>query len=93
MRGVDATAGEVTIESGMRLRQLNGLLEHAGRALVNLGDIDAQTVAERLPRAHTAVAANAPRWPSRWPASSSSSPTARSCSAPSRTGHSCFMPR
>ena len=29
----------------MRLGQLNGLLEHAGRALVNLGDIDAQTVA------------------------------------------------
>lgn len=45
LRNVDATTGEVTVESGMRLGQLNGLLEHAGRALVNLGDIDAQTVA------------------------------------------------
>jgi L-gulono-1,4-lactone dehydrogenase len=45
LRSFDASTGEVTVESGMRLGQLNALLEHAGRALINLGDIDAQTVA------------------------------------------------
>ena len=32
-------------QAGMTLRRLNRLLEHAGLALTNLGDIEAQTVA------------------------------------------------
>ena len=42
---LDVAAARVTVRSGMTLRRLNRLLEHAGLALTNLGDIEAQTVA------------------------------------------------
>jgi L-gulono-1,4-lactone dehydrogenase len=45
LRNFDASTGEVTVESGMTLCQLNALLEHSGRSLANLGDIAEQTVA------------------------------------------------
>jgi FAD-linked oxidoreductase len=41
----DAVSGEVTVQAGMPLHRLNLLLQHAGRALTNLGDIEVQTVA------------------------------------------------
>ncbi len=45
---LDGPAGLVTVRAGMPLRRLNALLEQAGYALANLGDIDAQTVAGAL---------------------------------------------
>lgn len=42
---VDARAGRVTVEAGMRLRDLNELLARQGLALGNLGSISEQTVA------------------------------------------------
>jgi L-gulono-1,4-lactone dehydrogenase len=44
LRGLDHGTGLVTVEAGMTLRDLNALLAAAGRALTNLGDVDAQTV-------------------------------------------------
>ncbi|HEY3714317.1 MAG TPA: D-arabinono-1,4-lactone oxidase [Jatrophihabitantaceae bacterium] len=41
----DGATGQVTVQAGMPLHRLNVLLQHAGRALTNLGDIDVQTVA------------------------------------------------
>ena len=41
---LDGGTGLVTVQSGMPLWRLNRLLEHAGLALANLGDIEAQTV-------------------------------------------------
>jgi FAD-linked oxidoreductase len=45
IRGIDHQAGTVTVESGLPLEKLNVLLEHAGLALTNMGDIMVQTVA------------------------------------------------
>src|ERR1039457_6297501 len=45
IRAVDATAGEVTVEAGCRLRDLNEQLCARGLALANMGDIQEQTVA------------------------------------------------
>ena len=45
VRAVDAAAGEVTVESGCRLRDLNEQLHARGLALANMGDIQEQTVA------------------------------------------------
>ncbi|WP_370112075.1 D-arabinono-1,4-lactone oxidase [Streptacidiphilus sp. MAP12-33] len=45
IRGIDHKAGTVTVESGLPLSRLNQLLEHAGLALSNMGDIMVQTVA------------------------------------------------
>jgi FAD-linked oxidoreductase len=42
---LDPVSGRVTVGAGMSLRDLSLALAGAGRALVNLGDIDAQTVA------------------------------------------------
>jgi L-gulono-1,4-lactone dehydrogenase len=42
---VDRTARLVTVQAGMRLRELNEVLAAHGLALPNLGDIDAQTIA------------------------------------------------
>jgi FAD-linked oxidoreductase len=42
---VDAENGLVTVEAGIRLRELNARLHELGRALANLGDIDKQTIA------------------------------------------------
>jgi len=42
---LDAVAGLITVQAGMPLHRLNALLEAAGIAATNLGDIDAQTVA------------------------------------------------
>lgn len=42
---LDRARGQVTVEAGMRLRELNRLLDARGLALANLGSIDAQTVA------------------------------------------------
>jgi FAD-linked oxidoreductase len=42
---VDPVGGLVTVEAGMRLRELSAALHEHGRALANLGDIDRQTVA------------------------------------------------
>jgi len=41
---LDVASGLVTVQAGMPLWRLNRLLEHAGLALTNLGDIEAQTV-------------------------------------------------
>jgi L-gulonolactone oxidase len=41
----DVTSGLVTVLAGTRLRDLNETLWHLGLSLVNLGDIDVQTVA------------------------------------------------
>ena len=41
---LDHGSGLVTVEAGMTLHRLNGLLDAAGLALTNLGDIDRQTV-------------------------------------------------
>ncbi|MDV6010896.1 D-arabinono-1,4-lactone oxidase [Haloechinothrix sp. LS1_15] len=41
---VDMEAGLVTVRSGTTLRQLNTILDALDLALVNLGDIDAQTI-------------------------------------------------
>ncbi len=40
--------GLVTVRSGTTLRELNADLDRLGRALTNLGDIDAQTIAGAL---------------------------------------------
>ncbi|MEZ0089604.1 D-arabinono-1,4-lactone oxidase [Streptacidiphilus sp. EB129] len=45
IREVDHRGGTVTVESGLPLENLNLLLEHAGLALTNMGDIMVQTVA------------------------------------------------
>ncbi|HEX3389082.1 MAG TPA: D-arabinono-1,4-lactone oxidase, partial [Streptosporangiaceae bacterium] len=45
IRGVDEEAGEVTVEAGCRLRDLNEYLDARGLALANMGDIQEQTVA------------------------------------------------
>ena len=42
---VDPASGRATVPAGMTLRTLDALLWEHGRALPNLGDIDAQTVA------------------------------------------------
>ena len=44
LRGVDTATGLVTAEAGMPLWRLNELLAEQGRALTNMGDIQAQTV-------------------------------------------------
>jgi FAD-linked oxidoreductase len=41
----DADTGLVTVRSGTTLRALNAELDRLGRAMTNLGDIDAQTIA------------------------------------------------
>jgi FAD-linked oxidoreductase len=41
---VDAERGLVTVESGMPLHRLNGLLQQHGLGLTNMGDVDAQTI-------------------------------------------------
>jgi FAD-linked oxidoreductase len=45
LRHFDLRSGRVIAEAGMTLRRLSLTLAAAGRALTNLGDIDAQTVA------------------------------------------------
>ncbi len=45
VRAVDETAGEVTVEAGCLLRDLNEHLHARGLALANMGDIQEQTVA------------------------------------------------
>ncbi|WP_042393828.1 D-arabinono-1,4-lactone oxidase [Streptacidiphilus carbonis] len=45
IREIDHRGGTVTVESGLPLEKLNLLLEHAGLALTNMGDIMVQTVA------------------------------------------------
>jgi FAD-linked oxidoreductase len=45
IRSVDQAAGEVTVEAGCRLRELNEYLHANGLALANMGDIQEQTVA------------------------------------------------
>ena len=45
VREVDHRGGTVTVESGLPLERLNLLLEYAGLALTNMGDIMVQTVA------------------------------------------------
>ncbi len=48
MRGVialDRKAKQVTVQGGMRLRELNAYLDRNGLALANLGSIDSQSVA------------------------------------------------
>jgi L-gulono-1,4-lactone dehydrogenase len=41
---VDAATGLVTVQAGLPLHRLNPVLAAHGRALVNMGDVDAQTV-------------------------------------------------
>ena len=45
VRAVDPVAGEITVEAGCRLRDLNEYLHAHGLALANMGDIQEQTVA------------------------------------------------
>ena len=45
VRAVDTAAGEVTVEAGCPLRDLNEYLDARGLALANMGDIQEQTVA------------------------------------------------
>ena len=45
VRAVDTAAGEITVEAGCRLRDLNEHLDARGLALANMGDIQEQTVA------------------------------------------------
>ncbi|MFC5910112.1 D-arabinono-1,4-lactone oxidase [Streptacidiphilus monticola] len=45
VRAIDIENGTVTVEAGLPLERLNQLLEHAGLALTNMGDIMVQTVA------------------------------------------------
>jgi FAD-linked oxidoreductase len=45
IRSVDEEAGQVTVEAGCRLRDLNEALYTRGLALANMGDIQEQTVA------------------------------------------------
>jgi FAD-linked oxidoreductase len=45
IRAVDEAAGEVTVEAGCLLRDLNEHLDGRGLALANMGDIQEQTVA------------------------------------------------
>ncbi len=42
---LDRDRGQVTVQAGMRLRELNAYLDHHGLALANLGSIDSQSVA------------------------------------------------
>ena len=42
---IDAEKALVTVQAGLSLHELNGLLESRGLAMPNLGDIDGQTVA------------------------------------------------
>jgi L-gulono-1,4-lactone dehydrogenase len=42
---MDVPSGLVTVQAGMPLHRLNRVLDEAGLAMTNLGDIDAQTVA------------------------------------------------
>lgn len=42
---IDREARLVTVQAGMTIRTLNGILARHGLALANLGDIDAQTIA------------------------------------------------
>jgi FAD-linked oxidoreductase len=44
IRSLDVPSGQVTVEAGMTLRDLNAALDAHGLALANLGDIDAQTI-------------------------------------------------
>jgi FAD-linked oxidoreductase len=44
LRHFDPVTGRVVAEAGMTLRRLSVILAAAGRALINLGDIDVQTV-------------------------------------------------
>lgn len=44
VRSIDEQTGLVTVEAGITLRELNESLWHAGLAMTNLGDIDAQTI-------------------------------------------------
>ena len=48
LRGVDTATGLITVAAGTPLHVLNRLLDDAGLALSNLGDIDRQTVAGAL---------------------------------------------
>lgn len=41
---VDMASGRVTVRAGTTLRELNGALDALGLALINMGDIDKQTV-------------------------------------------------
>ncbi|MDF3290080.1 D-arabinono-1,4-lactone oxidase [Streptomyces silvisoli] len=45
VRAVDRAAGTVTVEAGLPLHRLNRLLDSAGLSLINMGDIQQQTVA------------------------------------------------
>jgi FAD-linked oxidoreductase len=45
---LDAAAGLVTVQAGMPLHRLNLLLQAAGLAMTNLGDIDSQTISGAL---------------------------------------------
>ena len=45
VKALDKESGLVTVESGMPLHRLNGLLAEQGLALTNMGDIQVQTVA------------------------------------------------
>jgi FAD-linked oxidoreductase len=45
VRSVDEETGQVTVEAGCRLRDLNEALDARGLALANMGDIQEQTVA------------------------------------------------
>lgn len=44
----DAATGLVTVQGGIRLRELNAVLDRLGLALPNLGDIDEQTITGAL---------------------------------------------
>jgi FAD-linked oxidoreductase len=44
VRSLDVPSGQVTVEAGMPLHQLNEELDAHGLALANLGDIDVQTI-------------------------------------------------
>jgi L-gulono-1,4-lactone dehydrogenase len=41
---LDAVAGLVTVQAGMHLHRLNRILDEAGLAMTNLGDVDVQTI-------------------------------------------------
>jgi L-gulonolactone oxidase len=43
--GIDRDIPQITVQAGMRLRELNLVLAEHGLAMANLGDIDVQTVA------------------------------------------------
>ena len=77
---VDAD-GLATVPAGMTLRALNPLLWERGRALPNLGDIDAQTVAGALATGTHGTGAHHGASPTRCARWSSSPPTASSAPA------------